>query len=120
MKPLILVSLIFLAACGAKDVYVYVHHESTLPHTFSYSLYVDDKKVASDSIKFNGVAPNFNEYIIKEKQGILRLTLDTLSKQIAINPDVRFYSFFLLGDTGSGRNNVRILVKEHKDRPTFY
>jgi hypothetical protein len=120
MKPLILISLLFLAACGDKGVYVYVHHESTLPHTFSYSLYVDDKKVASDSIKFNGVSPNFNEYIVKEKQGVIRLTLDTLSKQIAINPDVKFYSFFLLADTSSGRTKVRILVKEHKDQPTFY
>lgn len=120
MKSLIIAALISLTACRGKGVHVFVHHESLLSDNFSYTIYVDNKKMIKDSIKFTGNAPNFNEYFFKKNQGTLKLNLDTISKQIAINSQANSYSFFLLSDSSSGKNTIRILVREHMESPTFY
>lgn len=74
----------------------------------------------SDSIQFTGIAPNFNEHFFERTEGILKLSVDTFSKQIVIKNGTNFYSFFILSDTSGGNIKARIIDKAHEKKPRFY
>ncbi|MEO5583677.1 MAG: hypothetical protein ABIR66_13385 [Saprospiraceae bacterium] len=109
-----------ILGCQRTAITIYVHYESKFGAAYRYEIAVDGEKLIKDSILFSTTVPNFNTHSVAKTDGVLRLSIDTLTSQIQIRKEVSYYSFFILSDTALGSRKIKIIVKAHEKKPRFY